>query len=444
MIAVCLALLCADPLALRDELRSADIIEVYYHRTQERLTIDPGDAELLSLLLNCKDEIVSRDLRSGFDTTDVFELRMYKADRRSAFTIIGDQSVVSNNVTVALSDDRFSGQLRALFLKLELPTPSDFIIQQRLIHPNGLSQAVIAGDERFLLGVASKTLDLEVFNLDPRGARLTHARSFSDASRRKPDSLATSPSCVYIGDGAIKGFRQRAKGGTRFELIEGKLGDGSVINVSPDGKHLYSAHEADLIVYKTREDGGLEVVQRIPNETLGRVSDIAVLDEYFATITHSGSLGWFSRDSVTGRIELVSIESDRVEGGLFRPADRGLVMASSIALTGDRMFIASLSGRVSVWRWEGGKPVFQEVFVDDKQGVRGLAYATDIVATKSKVWVVAGRDEALTWFDLEDDTVRWGGSLEIGQARHLAVSPNEEFVYAIGDEWIKVVGKVRQ
>ena len=269
------------------------------------------------------------------------------------------------------------------------------------------------------------------------------------------------------GDDALVVFQRDAQAGELiFKQIlrdgVGANGLGNVLGVeiSPDGKHIYTAAASDngvgvflrnlatgqLSFDSIKVDGGVEGLLTI--DGLAGASDVAISPEgahLYATGAVDGSIAVFSRNAATGKLTFLQFKDDGV-GGID-----GLAGAAALALDDDGAHLyaaGAVDGGLAVFSRNAttGLLTFLEAHLDGAAGVEGLAGARAVRVSPDgeHVYVAGAGDSALAIFARDAATGRLefvaaaadgaGGLDGLAGVAALALSPDGEQIYATGQD----------
>jgi 6-phosphogluconolactonase (cycloisomerase 2 family) len=208
------------------------------------------------------------------------------------------------------------------------------------------------------------------------------------------------------------------------ERVQG-LQHAGPLAVSPDGRDVYVAsHSEALVCFRRDMDGKLTYAAVLsgPQKALKNGNDhiefmdmptsIAVSpDGRSVYVTDFGIHGivCFERDGRSGALRCSGYERDEILNGHLIPANRGLRMPRSVALSPDskNLYICSAQGTLSTWKRneDTGALEFVELHTEGSDGVTGLNYAVEVnvVPKANRVCVVGQNSNGFAQFERTTD-----------------------------------------
>jgi 6-phosphogluconolactonase (cycloisomerase 2 family) len=301
-------------------------------------------------------------------------------------------------------------------------------------------------------------------NLVQEGVAGVDGLTYADAVAISPDGLQ-----IYAAgrdDNAVAVFRRDLRRGELNFLQVLKKGDGGWqglagvrnLAVSPDGKNVYAAGQADnsLVVFTRDLATGLLAFQQVLQDNvkgvdgLEGVVSLAVSPDgkqVYAAGSRDNAVAVFSRSLTTGGLAFTQILRDGV-GGIT-----GIKLVSSVTLSpdGKQVYATSATDKsVAIFsRSAAGRLAEIQVVRDGVGGVDGLDGASTAAVSPDgkQVYTTADQDNAVAVFAREATTgkltfqqVLKNGDLDINGlainglrgASSLTLSPDGRYVYATG------------
>ena len=299
------------------------------------------------------------------------------------------------------SRDLPSGQLR--FIEQVVNGDLDFA-GQAITELQSPRVVDISGDGRFLY-VGEK--ELLQFAIDTASGRLTYLDKLSDARSNTSVLVSDSDDRIYVSDGSSVTWlnREPTTGATEIanRKVDNVLEEVETIAVSPDGRHLYAVEGSSLSVFERSNDGSLIFVERLDDngtdatgnfvDGLLSLSDVQISPDgrfVYTAAEGDNAIAVFARDEVSGQLQF----RDHIEAGDFDPVAgtsvTGTIGVHQLRLSADGGFlyaIASISDAVSVFVRDAntGALVFVEALANgatDNQGgtepVTGIDFPFDL------------------------------------------------------------------
>jgi len=413
-------LFAADPTGIQGALESSDSATIKYVATGQTVVLTANDCKEFAKLIEFQGE---PRLAPGLPwTREIYEFRI--GDLR--VVLFSEVNVLFEDKLAVLRDSRLWDAIRK-----HIPPGGPKIVQ---IH-DCVGRGVAVSGEFVIVGEPSR---LSLFRHE--NDKLVHIESHQHDKLHDSLVVVAHNGFIYVashwGDAIVV-----------YELREGRLSERNVyegfkqpcgLAFSSDHKHLYVvSFERGVDAFAVDQDGGLTHIQTVNHEKMELPTAIAVHPQGKAVyvVTHRNALVTFER-SRKGELTFATAEVDENVSGFIKPRDRGLMFASAIAAANDTLYIAGLSGRISLWKTDSAEPVFVDMCKARTSLDGQVQFNNCALGKNGYLWLASGKG-SLIWFEQSKDGLLKQTGQMAGMETARAIARGDGYLYVVGDKlWV--------